>query len=434
MKHDFQSDPRFAGIKPFAQTVWLSSPTMHGGELKYMTQAYETNWMSTVGENIDETEQMLAAYTGVSHAVALASGTAALHLAVRLAGAQLYGTPPGGGGTLCGRMVFCSDLTFAATVNPVAAEGGQAVLIDAEYDTWNMDPKALERAFDLYPQVRLVVVAHLYGMPAKMDEIRDICNRRGALLVEDAAESLGAVYKGRRTGSIGDYGVVSFNGNKIITGSGGGAFLTDSRACAERIRKWSTQSRENAPWYQHAETGYNYRMSNVIAGVVRGQMDYLEAHIKAKKEIYRRYRQGLADLPVRMNPAEYAQGVSNCWMSCLLLDEDVMCENIRSEREYLYRHEKGKTCPDEILDALRFFHAEGRPLWKPMHMQDLYKNHRFVMADGEGMDRRYGLADPSAGADLFRRGLCLPSDIKMTREQQEQIIKIIRCCLDRGMF
>ena len=430
MLHDFQSDPQFADIKPFAGTVWLSSPTMHGGELRYMKQAFETNWMSTVGENIDETEKKLAAYTGVSHAVALSSGTAALHLAVRLAAEQLYGIP-GSGAALGGRMVFCSDLTFAATVNPVVYEGGEAVLIDSEYDTWNMDPQALERAFAIYPQVRLAVVAHLYGMPANMDRIREICKRHGALLVEDAAESLGAVCQGKAAGSIGDYSIVSFNGNKIITGSGGGAFLTDSPECAQRIRKWSTQSRENAPWYQHTETGYNYRMSNVIAGVVRGQMDYLEEHIKAKREIYQLYKQGFKDLPVRMNPAESAESLSNCWMSCLVVDEDAMCETIRSEREYLYIREKGKTCPDEILDALRCFHAEGRPVWKPMHMQDLYKNNRFVTKGGERTAKgSSGAGDPSVGADLFRRGLCLPSDIKMTKEQQEQIIKIVRRCLE----
>ena len=284
-------------IKPFKHKVGLSSPTMHGEELAYMTEAYETNWMSTVGANIDAIEKEIAEYVGVKYAVALSAGTAALHLAVKLAGERLYGQAKPTAGTLAGRRVFCSDMTFDATVNPVAYEDGEPVFIDTEYDTWNMDPAALEKAFELYPDVKLIVIAHLYGTPGKIDEIRRIADAHGALIVEDAAESLGALYKGRETGSFGDYSCISFNGNKIITGSSGGMFLTDSKADADRVRKWSTQSREAAPWYQHEELGYNYRMSNVIAGVVRGQVPHLSEHIGQKKAIYERYKAGLADLP-----------------------------------------------------------------------------------------------------------------------------------------
>lgn len=426
---DFQSDLRFEKIEPFEERIWLSSPTMHGEELRYMTGAFKSNWMSTVGENINEMEKVLADYVGTDYAVGMSSGTAALHLAVRLAAERLYGVPRVGTGALNGHKVFCSDMTFDATANPVAYEGGETVFIDTEYDTWNMDPEALEQAFAMEPDVRLVVLAHLYGTPGKFAEIKRICKNHGALLVEDAAESLGAAYRGVQTGNLGDYAIVSFNGNKIITGSSGGAFLTNCAKDAEKIRKWSTQSREAAPWYQHEELGYNYRMSNVIAGVVRGQMEYLERHIEAKKEIYLRYKEGLKDLPVQMNPVDLKNSVPNFWMSCLLINRDAMCETVRSERGYLYSHSQGKSCPDEILDALRFFNAEGRPLWKPMHMQALYRNHGFITREGNG--REYdGLCDGGmdAGADLFNRGLCLPSDNKMTKEQQERVIEIIHRC------
>jgi dTDP-4-amino-4,6-dideoxygalactose transaminase len=311
-------------------------------------------------------------------------------------------------------------MTFDATVNPVAYEGGEAVFIDTEPDTWNMDPRALERAFALYPDVRLVVAAHLYGTPAKLDELRAVAGAHGALIVEDAAESFGAAYKGRQTGSFGDYGVISFNGNKIITGSAGGMFLTDSQEDADKVRKWSTQSRENAPWYQHAEMGYNYRMSNVIAGVVRGQLPHLAEHIEQKRAIYMRYREGLRGLPVTMNPYDAQNSVPNFWLSCLLIDADAMCPATRDETTYAYTPEAGKTCPHEILDALQRINAEGRPIWKPMHFQPIYRGHAFVPAvDG---------ADVSA--DVFRRGLCLPSDNKMTADEQARVIEVIRRCFD----
>ncbi|MCI9452336.1 MAG: aminotransferase class V-fold PLP-dependent enzyme [Dorea sp.] len=416
--YDVQADKRFHDLLPLKEKVWLSSPTMHGPELAYMIEAYRTNWMSTVGNNIDETERMLACFVGAENAVCLSCGTAALHLALRLAGERLYGVHRAKEGTLSGRRVFCSDMTFSATVNPVAYEGGEAVFIETEYDTWNMDPAALRKAFETYPDTRLVVLAHLYGTPGKIDEIRDICKAYGALLVEDAAESMGAVYKGRQTGSFGDYGIVSFNGNKIITGSSGGALLTDSKPDADKVRKWSTQSREAALWYQHEELGYNYRMSNVIAGVVRGQMEYIDVHIAKKKAIYERYQEGLSDLPVRMNPLGN-DSIPNYWLSCMTVDPSAMCEAVRSERGRLYRHSKGKTCPDEILDVLAGFRIEGRPIWKPMHLQALYRGNNFV---------REGTV--SVGEDIFARGLCLPSDVKMTEEEQDVVIEIIRRCFE----
>ena len=407
-------------VKPFERKLYLSSPTMHGDELRYMTEAFETNWMSTVGKNIDEAEAAAAQLVGVRYAVALGCGTAALHLAVKLAGERLYGRAETGRGVLEGRKAFCSDMTFDATVNPVVYEGGEAVFIDTERETWNMDPNALERAFALYPDVRLVVAAHLYGTPAKVDELRAVCDAHDALLVEDAAESFGATYRGRQTGSFSDYSVISFNGNKIITGSAGGMFLTDSATDAEKVRKWSTQSRENAPWYQHAEMGYNYRMSNVVAGVVRGQLPYLDEHIAQKRAIYLRYRDGLQGLPVTMNPYDAENSVPNFWLSCLLIDDDAMCAMTRTDTAYSYTPEAGKSCPHEILDAIQSINAEGRPIWKPMHLQPIYRGHAFVAA-ADGAD---------VGADIFRRGLCLPSDNKMTAEQQSRIIETIRRCFD----
>lgn len=413
-------------FEPFSSKVWLSSPTMHGEELTYMSEAYTTNWMSTVGANINEVERIVCEKVGCRCAVALSAGTAALHLAVKLAGVKP------------GDRVFCSDMTFCATVNPVTYEGGVPVFIDTEYDTWNMDPVALERAFGLYPEVKVVVAAHLYGVPGKIDALRDVCRRHGAVLIEDAAESLGASYKGVQTGTFGDYSAISFNGNKIITGSSGGMLLTDSPEAAEQVRKWSTQARENAPWYQHEETGYNYRMSNVIAGVVRGQLPHLEEHIARKKAIYERYREGFRDLPVTMNPFDGENSEPNYWLSCLLIAPEAMCRQVRGEQEALYIPEPGKSCPTEILEALAACNAEGRPIWKPMHAQPIYRMHGFVTREGSGRAKTNAyLAGGSVGADgrpldvgmdLFHRGLCLPSDNKMTPQQQDRIIAIVRAC------
>ena len=422
-------------IRPFENKIWLSSPTMHGDELKYMQEAYETNWMSTVGKNINEVEAHIADYIGVKYAVALSAGTAALHLATKLAGEKIYGQARPNEGTLKSQKVLCSDMTFDASINPVAYEDGEAVFIDTEYDTWNMDPVALEKAFDFYPEAKLVVIAHLYGTPGKVEELRDVCERHGALIVEDAAESLGAKYRykseWKETGAFGDYNCISFNGNKIITGSSGGMFLTDSKEDADKVRKWSTQSRENAPWYQHEEIGYNYRMSNVIAGVVRGQLPYLQEHMDQKRAIYERYKEGLKDLPVKMNPYDEEKSVPNFWLSCMIIDEEAMCQQVRDDQRALYIPENGKSCPTEILEAISTLNAEGRPIWKPMHMQPIYRTNPFVTVEGNGRGRTNAYIKGSGidvGADIFRRGLCLPSDNKMTPEQQDRIIEIIHRC------
>lgn len=415
-------------MKPFEKKVWLSTPTMHGEELKYITEAYETNWMSTVGENINEVERLACEKIGCKYAVALSAGTAALHLAVKLAGVKH------------GDKVFCSDMTFCATVNPVVYEGGIPVFIDTEYDTWNMDPVALEKAFELYPEVKVVVVAHLYGTPGKIDEIKNICDKHDAVIIEDAAESLGASYKGKETGNFGDYNIISFNGNKIITGSSGGMLLTNSKEAAEKVRKWSTQARENAPWYQHEEIGYNYRMSNVIAGVVRGQFPHLEEHIAQKKAIYERYKEGFKGLPIKMNPFDEVNSVPNFWLSCMIIDKEAMCKQVRGEHEALYISEKGKSCPTEILETLAKYNAEGRPIWKPMHMQPIYRMNGFVTREGNGRAKTNAYISGGMlgkdgkpldiGMDIFERGLCLPSDNKMTPEEQDIVIEIIRKCFE----
>jgi len=391
---------------PFKKKVWLSSPTMHGDELKYMKLAYDTNWMSTLGENINQIEQIFCEEIGCNCAVSLASGTSALHMAVKLAQIKQ------------GEKVFCTDMTFGATVNPVIYEGGEPVFIDTERDTWNMDPDALERAFEKFPDTRIVIVAHLYGTPAKIDELKTVCDKHGAILIEDAAESLGATYKDKQTGSFGKYNAISFNGNKIITGSAGGMLLTDDFKAADRVRKWSTQSRDVAPWYQHTEIGYNYRMSNVIAGVIRGQLPYLEEHIAQKKAIYERYKEGLKDLPVQMNPFDTANSEPNYWLSCLLIDKDAMSRQERSDNEAEFWEEPGKSCPTEILTKLAYLNAEGRPIWKPMHLQPIFSDKCFISL-GEDV-----------GADIFARGLCLPSDNKMTSKTQDKVIEIVKSCFD----
>lgn len=407
-------------IKPFEKKVWLSSPTMHGDEIKYVEEAYNTNWMSTVGANINEVEKNICNKVGCKYAVALSSGTAALHLAMKLAGIKT------------GEKVFCSDMTFSATVNPIIYEGGIPVFIDTEYDSWNMDPVALEKAFELYPEVRIIVVAHLYGTPGKIDEIFAIAKKHNATIIEDAAESLGATYKGKQTGTFGKYNCISFNGNKIITGSSGGMLLTDDLEAANKARKWSTQSREEASWYQHEEIGYNYRMSNVIAGVVRGQIPYLEEHIAQKKAIYERYKEGLKDLPIKMNPIP-KECNPNYWLSCMIIDKEAMCKQVRGEQEALYITEKGKTCPTEILEKLAEINAEGRPIWKPMHMQPIFRMNPFVTKAGNGRAKTNAYIKEETedvGMDIFTRGLCLPSDNKMTPEQQEKIIEVIKGCFE----
>lgn len=376
---------------------------MHGEEQAFVKEAFDTNWVSTVGKNIDELERGICDYVGCKHAVGLSAGTAALHLAVKLAGVKP------------GDKVFCSDMTFAATVNPVLYEGGEPVFIDTGYDDWNMDPEALKKAFEKYPDVKVVVVANLYGTPAKLNEIRKICDNHGAILIEDAAESLGATLDGQQTGTFGIYNAISFNGNKIITTSGGGMLLSDDEEAIKLAKKWSTQSREPAPWYQHTQTGYNYRLSNILAGIGRGQLLHLDEHIAQKKAIYDRYREGFKDIPVSMNPIP-GNVHSNYWLSCMIIDKGSMCKQTRTDMEATYEKVAGKTCPTEVLELLLKYNAEGRPIWKPMHMQPIFEENDFIQVD-EVID---------VGADIFERGLCLPSDNKMTPEQQDIIIELVR--------
>ncbi|MBQ6937646.1 MAG: aminotransferase class I/II-fold pyridoxal phosphate-dependent enzyme [Clostridia bacterium] len=368
------------------ERIWLSTPTMHGEEQVFIKEAFDTNWVAPLGKNVTEFENEMAHFVGVKAAAAMTAGTHALHLAVKLAGIKTDD------------IVICSDLTFAATVNPVSYENGTQVFVDSERDTWNMNPCALKIALEKYKdRVKAVVLVHLYGTPSKIDEIKALCDEYGVILIEDAAESLSATYKGKQTGSFGKYGAISFNGNKIITTSGGGMFLSDDEDAVQRVRFFSTQARESFPWYQHEEIGYNYRMSNIVAGIGRGQLLHIEEHRKLKENIYLRYKEGFKDLPVTMNPYEKCS-VPNFWLSCMLINEDAM-DNVN---------------PEKIRLALEKENIEARPIWKPMHMQPVYKDNDFITNDD------------NVGEDIFRRGLCLPSDIKMTKAQQQKVIDIIK--------
>ena len=366
--------------------ILMATPTMHNEEMAFIQEAFDKNWVAPLGFNCDGFEAEMAAYLKEDiHALCLNAGTAALHMAVKLAGVE------------AGDVVLCSDMTFAATVNPVVYEGGVPVFIDSERETWNMDPVALEKAFEKYPEAKVVILAHLYGTPAKMDEILAICEKHGAVLIEDAAEALAATYKGQQCGTFGKYNALSFNGNKIITTSGGGMLLTKEPEARAKALFWSTQAREPAPWYQHEELGYNYRLSNVLAGIGRGQLLHLEEHRDRKEYIYRRYEKAFADLPVKMNPY-LADSRPNFWLSCMLIDPG---------------------CPVtfmDVIDKLREYKVEARPLWKPMHMQPIFEKCDFVTAGGE------------VDEDIFGRGLCLPSDIKMTEEEIDYVIEVIRSC------
>ena len=366
--------------------IYLSSPTMHGEEQAFVKEAFDTNWVAPLGPNVDAFEREMASYAGIGHAAALSAGSAALHLAVILSNVKQ------------GDVVFASSLTFSASVNPVCYEKAVPVFIDSEPDTWNMDPDALERAFEKYPHPAAVIAVHLYGTPAKIDRIRAICDAHHVPLIEDAAESLGATFRGKMTGTFGDFGIYSFNGNKIITTSGGGMLVSEDEAAIKRARFLATQARDPARHYQHSCIGYNYRMSNVIAGIGRGQLLHLEEHKAKKQAIYRQYREAFRDIPeISMNPMN-PEGEANNWLSCMTIDP---------------------ACPEPpvgVMDALAEYNIETRPIWKPMHLQPVFSNCDFIQTK-EGV---------SVSEDIFNRGLCLPSDIKNTPEDMELIISVVR--------
>lgn len=369
--------------------IYLSSPTMHGEERAYVKEAFDTNWIAPLGPNVNALEKEIAEYTGCGYAAALSSGTAAIHLALKLLGVKRKD------------VVFVSDLTFSASCNPIIYENASPVFIDAEPDTWNMSPEALRRAFEKYPDPKAVICVHLYGTPAKLKEIMELCEEHHVPLIEDAAESLSSTYQGKHTGTFGKYGIYSFNGNKIITTSGGGMFVSKEEAAAKKVTFYATQSRDPARHYQHSEIGYNYRMSNVTAGVGRGQLLHLEEHKARKKEIYRRYQEAFADMPeITMNPLN-PEGDANCWLSCMTIAEGC------------------SVTPDKIMDALEAINAESRPIWKPMHLQPFFAGYDFLAHNEDGS---------SVGEDIFNRGLCLPSDIKNTDEDMELLIRTVKEC------
>ena len=403
------------------ERIYMASPTMHGEEQKFVQEAFDTNWIAPLGPNVNGFEREMEAYTGIAHCSALSAGTAALHLAVKL-------LEVGEGDT-----VICPSLTFAATVNPVAYEKGKIVFVDSEPETWNMSPQALKRALEEHKEAKAVIVAHLYGTPAKVDEIKAICEEYKVPLIEDAAESLGATYKGVQTGRFGVMAGFSFNGNKIITTSGGGMIASENEEYIKHATFLATQAKEPVRHYEHKEIGYNYRMSNITAGVGRGQLLHLDEHIAKKKAIYERYKEGLKGLPVSMNPMNLENSEPNYWLSCLIIDKEAMCKQVRGEQDVCYVKETGKTCPTEILEAIASINAEGRPIWKPMHMQPIYRLNPFVVRDGNGRARSnaYIAGDVAdVGMDIFTRGLCLPSDNKMTAEQQDRIIEVIKACFE----
>lgn len=366
--------------------IFLSSPTMHAEEMEYIQLAFDTNWVAPLGANVTGLEEDMTAYTGIGHATALSAGTAAIHMAFKVLGIG------------AGDIVFCSSLTFSATANPITYVGAVPVFIDSEKETWNMDPKALERAFEKYPAAKAVISANLYGTPAKLDELSAICKKHGVPFIEDAAESLGATYQGKQTGSYGEIGIFSFNGNKIITTSGGGMLVSDNEAYTKKTLFLSTQAREPAKHYEHKEIGYNYRMSNIVAGIGRGQMKHLDEHVALKRAIYMQYRERFADIPeITMNPY-LEDSEPNFWLSCCTIAEN------------------SKVTPAQIGEALEKENIETRPIWKPMHLQPVFSQNDFIQVK-DGM---------SVGEEIFNRGICLPSDIKNTQEDMDQIITIIR--------
>ncbi len=375
--------------------IYLSCPTMHGEEQEFIREAFDTNWVAPLGPNVNAFEKEMEAYTGAGHASALSAGTAAIHLALRILGVGEKD------------IVFVPSLTFSATCNPVVYEKATPIFIDSERDTWNMSPEALRRAFEKYPSPKAVIVVHLYGTCAKLDEIMEICAQHGVPLVEDAAESLGSTYRGKHTGTFGKIGIYSFNGNKIITTSGGGMLVSDDEEITKKATFLATQARDPARFYQHSQIGYNYRMSNITAGIGRGQLLHMEEHKALKRKIYRQYQEAFADIPeISMNPLNQ-DGDDNCWLSCMTIAQGA-CTS-RGE----------KITPDMIMDALEKENVESRPIWKPLHLQPVFAEYDFITAK-EGED--------SVAEDIFDRGLCLPSDIKNTPEDMELIIKTVRGC------
>lgn len=382
--------------------IYLSSPTMHGEEQEFVKEAFDTNWVAPLGPNVNNFEKELAEYVGISHAAALSAGTAAIHLALRILGIGQ------------GDIVFAPSLTFSATCNPIVYEKATPVFIDSERDTWNMSPKALERAFEKYPNPKAVIVVHLYGTSAKLDEIMEICARHQVALIEDAAESLGSTYKGKYTGTFGKIGIYSFNGNKIITTSGGGMLVAEDEEITKKATFLATQARDPARHYQHSQIGYNYRMSNVVAGIGRGQLLHMEEHKRLKRDIRRQYQEGFADIPeITMNPLN-SDGDDNCWLSCITIEEGC-----------------GVT-PDRVMDDLNAENIETRPIWKPMHLQPIFAEYDFVTAEGFKSDLSEGSKIESISEDIFNHGLCLPSDIKNTPEDMDRIIGIVRRCFGKN--
>lgn len=368
--------------------IYLASPHMSDEkyEEKYVKEAFDTNWLSTVGENLNEFEKSVRDYLGVKASVALGSGTSAIHLGLKALGVQKDD------------IVFVSDLTFSASVNPIVYENAKPVFIDSEYGTWNMSPKALRKAFEKYTP-KAVIVVHLYGRAANMKEIVKICEEHNVPILEDAAEGLGTIYEGKYLGTFGKCAALSFNGNKIITTTGGGMFVCNDEEMANKVRFWSTQSKDPARHYQHSEIGYNYRMSNVLAGIGRGQMKVLENRIAKKNEIFEKYKEAFKDIEeIEMMP-ENENERSNQWLSAMTLKES------------------SKVKPLDVILALEKENIESRPVWKQMHLQPVFEKYDFVNENEAGI---------SVGEDLFNRGVCLPSDTKMTEEDLERVIKIIR--------
>ena len=367
--------------------IFLASPHMSDEEYEkmYVKEAFDTNWIAPLGENVNKFEEELANYVGTKHAAALSAGTAAIHMAFKALDVKK------------GDIVFCSDLTFSATANPITYQNATPVFIDSEKETWNMDPKALEKAFEKYPYPKAVIVVHLYGTPAKIEEIRKICEKHEVPLIEDAAESLGATYKGKQTGTFGKYGIYSFNGNKIITTSGGGMLISEDEERIAKVRFWATQAREKARHYEHKEIGYNYRMSNIVAGIGRGQLKVLDLRIEQKTEIYNRYKEAFKDMAdIKMQPIP-ENTKPNHWLSVITIKED------------------SKVKPLDIMVALEKENIESRPVWKPMHMQPVFEKCDFIK-----------VADEPVSKELFETGVCLPSDTKMTKEEQDKIVNIIK--------